>query len=156
MPPGNAFTLPIRICFGVSRRLGLAFAVVHAGAVGITLSMGVAWWSTVALLIGVVLSAVWCYRWHFVHRGDAITEVLSLPDGRWLITTARPTLSPAVLLPNSLVLPWLTVLVFRLEDGRRRAVLLLPDNVEENAFRRLRVRLRYPVANSKDDPLPPV
>lgn len=46
--------------------------------------------------------------------------------------------------PGSFVAPWLTVVRWRAEGGwRDRTILLLPDMVEAEAFRRLRVLLRW-------------
>jgi hypothetical protein len=42
--------------------------------------------------------------------------------------------------PDSFGQPWLTALLFSFADGRRRTLLLLPNNTEADAFRRLRVR----------------
>lgn len=54
------------------------------------------------------------------------------------------------LLGSSFVSPWLTVLKIR-PDGRRLAVslVILPDAVEREAFRRLRVLLRWKCAQAK-------
>ena len=56
-------------------------------------------------------------------------------DGHW---------SPATVLRSSFVLPWLVVLHLRLE-GRRLMlpVVLLPDSMGNDDFRRLRVWLRW-------------
>lgn len=44
---------------------------------------------------------------------------------------------------DTLVLPWLVVLNMKSDLGMRRSVLLLPDSLPAEAFRRLRVQLRH-------------
>jgi toxin CptA len=61
-------------------------------------------------------------------------------DNRWKIMPTENI--PAVLLPHSLVFPWLTILNFRLASGRRRSVMIFADAMDAETFRRLRVRLK--------------
>lgn len=46
---------------------------------------------------------------------------------------------------DTLVLPWLVVVNMKDDLGVRRSVLLLPDSLSEEDFRRLRVQLRHGV-----------
>ncbi len=62
-------------------------------------------------------------------------------ENNWLLTTQNIT-SKAVLLSESLVSPVLVILLFRLDCGRRQSVLIWPDSVHADVFRRLRVRLK--------------
>ncbi|MGH8489064.1 MAG: hypothetical protein ACREXS_09435, partial [Gammaproteobacteria bacterium] len=81
------------------------------------------------------MSFGWSWYWHVLHRGDAVTEAVLYSDGSWLVTTAKRGTIAARLASDSFAQPWLTVLLFAFEDGRRRTLLLLPDNVEADAFR---------------------
>ncbi len=59
---------------------------------------------------------------------------------QWNREGERPDLN---LLPGAYVTPWCVILNFRAVGARRsRSLVLCPDGVEEQALRRLRVRLR--------------
>jgi len=75
----------------------------------------------------------WTLQWHA--RGDW-----------WLGEPGARGPLPARLLPGGLHHGRLTVLVFRLADGRRVAALLGPGNLPPAEWRRLRVRLGWPGA----------
>lgn len=61
---------------------------------------------------------------------------------------------PVALLPGSIVNPWLSTIRYRSETGKRAGTLvLLPDSLAEDDFRRLRVWLKWKaVARMSNDP----
>ncbi len=59
----------------------------------------------------------------------------------WLIRQAQGE-EWASLLPGSVVSPFFTLLRFRTDAGAHRASVLLPDNIDAQTFRRLRVMLK--------------
>ena len=63
-------------------------------------------------------------------------------SGQWLIVDPSGTESRADLRATSVLWPALVGLDFRLESGGRRSVLLLRDSLDQETFRRLKVRLR--------------
>lgn len=138
---------PIRLHPGRSKWLAGYVLAVHLGAIVTLLPVSLPWPGKLFIAAAIVLSGIWSYRRHVSLSGDAITEVLLKADGTWIVTTGARGALPAKLAPGCLVQPWLTVLVFRLANGRYRSVLLTQDNVDSNAFRRLRVRLRYWIGN---------
>lgn len=148
--PVAAFIAPIHISLGPSRWLGLGLAIAYGGA-GLAI-LALAWpgWTKILLEFIVIAGWVRAFRWHVQHRGDAIIALDATAEGEWIVTTARRGKCRGMLARDSVVLPWLTVLIFKLEDGRRRSVVLLPDNVDVHSFRRLRVRLRYPMEPEKE------
>ncbi|HSD44182.1 MAG TPA: protein YgfX [Burkholderiales bacterium] len=68
---------------------------------------------------------------------------LSNPAGVWLSAEMRRAAVPA---------GWLAVLAARDANGRSRFAVILPDSVEPEAFRRLRVWLRWRVAATRPEP----
>ncbi len=124
----------------------MELAIAYGGAMMVILPLDLPGW--IKFLLEIIVSADWvrAFRWHVQHQGDAITGFILQPEGEWIVTTAKRGDSRGRLAQDSVVLSWLTVLVFRLEDGRRCAAVVLPDNVDREGFRRLRVRLRYPRA----------
>jgi len=138
----GAFT-PVTVAPGASRRLAQALVLIHAAAAGVLALSPVPVTVRLLLLAGVLLGALQAWRAHVVHRGDAIVRVAIGPSHVWLVTTRMRPAMRARLRPGNLVAPWLTVLSFELEDGRRRSVLILPDNVPAREFRRLRALVRH-------------
>lgn len=140
----TAFDAPIRLPLGSSRWLAGGLAVAYGGAMAVILPLDLPGWAK--FLLELILIAGWIrtFRWHVQHQGDAITELIAQAEGEWIVTTAKTGECRGRLAQDSVVLPWLTVLVFKLEDGRRRSAVLLPDNVDVEGFRQLRVRLRHP------------
>jgi toxin CptA len=141
----TGFTDPIRLRPRASARLAIGLVVTHAGAAAIAALLAWPIWARVLLVIFVSSSLLWSLAWHVLHRGDAAMEAVLQADGSWILETGQVEARPATLAADSLVTPQLTVLVFRLADGRRRSLLLLPDNIDPDSFRRLRVRLRFPL-----------
>ncbi len=113
-------------------------AVLHAAALALLAAeSGVLEWWLAGLLPAVLLSGWRVHVGHQPARGLRLTG-----DGRWFLRLQEGVETPARLLLPVLVHPALTILRFRCEDGCRRTVLLLGDSVDEDAWRRLRVRLR--------------
>jgi hypothetical protein len=105
--------------------------------------------ATVTVLV-VLVSGLWrC-------TGRGVPALLHVGIDRGMTVTGRDGRSRAgVILDNSYVGAWLTTIVWR-ADGIRwwrpaRTIVVLPDTLPEDEFRRLRVVLRYgrPVAVGK-------
>ena len=113
-------------------------AVLHAAALVLLLAeSGVLGWWLAGLVPAVLASGWWVHVPHQPVRGLRLTG-----DGRWFLRLQEGVEVEAQLAQPVLVHPGLTILRFRCGDGRARSVLLLGDSVDENAWRRLRVRLR--------------
>ncbi len=116
-------------------RLGV---VLHAAALMLLMaeSEALGWWLA-GLMPAVLASGWWVHVTHQPVRGLRLTG-----EGRWFLRLQEGVETEAQLVLPVLVHPGLTILRFRGGDGRARTVLLLGDSVDENAWRRLRVRLR--------------
>jgi hypothetical protein len=72
-------------------------------------------------------------------RGD---QALVWEEGnRWRLTLRSGHETGASLRPFVFLQPWLVILHFRRDDGRASRLVLLPDMLDEDSCRRLRVRL---------------
>jgi hypothetical protein len=140
------FTGPIRLRPKGSALLATGIACSHTGALVIVALLPWPAWAQVSVAMLLSGSLLWSFAWHVLHRGDAVTEAILLGDGSWRVRAGHAEPVSATLAHDSLVTPYLTVLVFKLADGRRRSLLMLPDNIEPETFRRLRLRLRFPLA----------
>lgn len=102
-----------------------------------------------ALLLITFWSWYRAHRLHCQHRGPkAIRRLQWQSDGHWLLENRQQQNLPATLLPSSYLHPRLLILNFKLQDGGRRNVLLLPDSLDAQTLRRLRSRLRIEAASS--------
>jgi toxin CptA len=132
----------VRVHLRPSRSLAAAVIVSHAAALGAVVFT----LPTVAAMVagaGVALSALEHLR-QALHRtplsvvglefgADAKVAVAG-PAGEWSVATLKSVAVPA---------PWLAVATMRDSAGQRRAVVVLPDAIDPEAFRRLRVWLRW-------------
>ncbi len=140
----TGFTGPIRIRPESSVFLAIGLALAHLGALLIAALLPWPGWAKLVLALSLAASLCWSLAWHVWRRGDAIIEAILHGDGSWTVETRQAEALAATLAPDSLVTLPLTVLVFTLAAGRRRALLVLPDTIDPETNRRLRVRLRFP------------
>jgi hypothetical protein len=88
----------------------------------------------------IVLSWLWNHALHAARRADrSLVSLVWLADGEWRLTERGGATRSGRLRWDSYAHPWLTVLNFT--GARRCSVVLLPDSLDPETFRRLRVRL---------------
>lgn len=100
---------------------------------------------SVRLLLGLMIAAS-LYRNLRVHvllnAPRSLLRLVWEASGKWRVWDAYGREHPASLAPDFYVHPRLVILSLKLEGMGRRAVLLLPDSLDSDALRRLRVRLK--------------
>ena len=79
-------------------------------------------------------------------------------DDRWMLATENGKSLIATLCSASFVHPWITIINLKVEDApwysRYRNLILVPDNINAENFRRLRIRLRwYSTPNPDNSPV---
>lgn len=91
-----------------------------------------------------LLLAVAAHAWWSVHnaRSLAIARLELSAAQHWHVVFCDGCRLAARFKRSSWVSPFLTAITLACADGVERQVVLLPDMVEADAFRRLRVRLR--------------
>jgi toxin CptA len=132
---------PIEIPLQTSRRLVAILATAHLLAVMILWSLPLRWTMQSSISAVVIVSAALSLR-HAMRPQVVALRVnvkgelfIQQCDGDWL---------EATLLGSSFVAPYLTILNLRLSNKRwPQHVLLMPDVVQADAFRRLRVWLKW-------------
>jgi hypothetical protein len=97
----------------------------------------------VVLLLGVGVSLHHTWRMHLGAR--RITRVTWRAGDEWVLETADGETHHAHLAPQPFVSAQAVVLRLRTEQGSR-ALVLLPDGLDTDSLRRLRVRLRLEAA----------
>lgn len=100
--------------------------------------------ATLVALLTLVVVAGGRYRRDGRDRpGDVTALVLGSRD-TWRVRLRSGAVLQAKPTREALVGPALTVLRLECSDGQKRELVLLPDSVRAEAWRRLRVRLRFP------------
>lgn len=74
------------------------------------------------------------------------TQLVLNQAGEWWLSIGSGDTFPVILKPVTFVHPLLVVLIFKGETGSYR-VILTPDTIDPDTFRRLRVRLRFRNSN---------
>jgi toxin CptA len=135
----------LRIDIRRSRQLALLLGAVHAAALALALAAGLPWWANGLMAVTVVASAARAIALHAWHSLRASLVALELSDDCTLkVQDHRGEWRDAGLLRSSFVTPRLTVLNLRLDGARlARHIIIVPDRVDAEAFRRLRVLLRW-------------
>ena len=126
-----------------SRTLAGAVAALHLLAGAAILAAALDWPYRAALLCTVAASLVLSLR----RRQGA---VLRCQDDGGLAIRRGDDWAPVRLLPDTLVWPWLAVLRYRIDERRATTLAVLPDSLEKDDFRRLRVWLRWGAETKRD------
>ena len=136
---------PIRISLAVSNRLRIALALAHGAGILAWWMVQETWWMR-GIGTAALVSSAWWYDVKL--RRPQLTAIEADDTGYRVLW--RGTWQPAEVL-EALITSQLTVINFR-SQGRRLDAILLPDNVEAEAYRRLRVWLRWGKIKSDTEP----
>jgi hypothetical protein len=131
-----AYASPLVLEPGHSRYLIGYLVVIHALALAVLVApLNLSLALRVILTGVVVISFIWQMTRRRPHR--LIWEA----DGEWQLLYGNGNEYTGQLRPDSYVSTLLVILRFRLEQGGRCTVVMLPDMLDSESFRRLRVRL---------------
>jgi hypothetical protein len=143
---GSAFESAIRIEYRPSSYVAALLAIAHLGALAAVALAGIPFWCK-ALAAGLVAASLLrgLRGWLREFR-DPAPPVLQL-NGRdeWHLLRANGS-DPMSRGTECVVLPWLVVLHLRDSARADRFFILAPDSLPPQVLRRLRVRLRFPLA----------
>lgn len=142
----NAAPPALRLELRPSRRLGFVLGLGHGIAAVAVLATGLPPWVAVALLVPIAASCAYCLHHAAFLRSGASIVVLEIGENDEVrCQSRRGEWFSARISDSSFVSPLLTVINLEIA-GRRAArnVVIVPDGVDADDFRRLRVRLRWP------------
>ena len=147
------YATPLSLELKPSRTLFRILTLMHLGAAGMLFATSLPGWTTACVLVLVLGSYMSLVARHALLRVPGSVRWLRWDKGNhWRVCALNGNEYSASLRPDSFVSPWLTVLLLRPESGGRlRNVVLLPDMLDAEAFRHLRVRLRLEQAILKGD-----
>ena len=134
----------VRVPFRPSRTLPAAILLAHLLAASGLFLAGVPYWPALAGCAAIGASAAW--RIFLAIRRRDLSAVLELSADGSCAITGMPGLSGGTLRADSVALRWLVIL--RLDGARSRgarSLVLLPDSMGAEDWRRLRVFLRWGV-----------
>src|ERR1700739_767821 len=122
-----------------SVRAVVGLSLLHMAAVVLVVVAHLPKW--LALGMALLFLASWLpLRRHpaFGYGPRALTHLILHAGGGWTVESAKEGREDAELLAGSVVQSWVIVLNFRLKSGRRRSRVLLGDELDADALRRLR------------------
>ncbi len=132
--------LPLTLSLRRSRRLTVRLAAAHAMAAAAVLPLSLPWWLKIVLLTA-ILGSTW--RSLIRLRGPRrICRLTLKDDGQLAFSRADGSAGEARLHPQTTVMAFLCVLLLRVR-GRVEALVLLPDALDAEDFRQLRLWLRW-------------
>ena len=145
---GSAFERPIRIEYRPSPRVVTVLAIMHLGALAAVAISGMPGWAKFCAAALIAAALFRLARQWLREFQDPVPPTLLL-NGRdeWRLLRRRGS-ERLTAGTDSLSLPGLTILHLRDEAGSNRFFILAPDNAPADILRRLRVRLRFPVARA--------
>jgi hypothetical protein len=133
------------VALGASRAIGAAIGVATMATLCLVLSLPLRGWMHGALC-ALLLAWAWiAFQVIALRRGPyAVTEVRLAPDLVLVVCRGDGRLVAGHVRSSTYVAAWLTSIVWRPDGGRvSRAILIAPDMLPAEDFRRLRVMLRY-------------
>ena len=138
-----AYASPLVLEPGNSRYLIFYLIVVHVLALTVLVSplnLPVLVRFTLVVMLGINFTWYW-YRLR-LNDPARIVRLVWQADDDWTIYCNDSTEQLAQLRPETYETRWLVILHWQLAQGGRRSLIILPDMLERQCFRRLRVRLR--------------
>jgi hypothetical protein len=139
MPPS------VHVVFKPSRIAGAGLGVLAAATIALTMAMPLEPWLQAVLVAAVATWAGGSFHVAALQRGrHAVTEIRVAPDLMLVACMGDGHLVAGYVRAATYVGAWITTIVWR-PDGRRisRTIVVLPDMLPAEDFRRLRVMLRY-------------
>lgn len=128
---------------GASPRLVVVLAAVHLGAVPCSFANNLPLAAQCLLVACVLLGAARHMALHGLRRARrSVVRLVWDGHGRWRLLQRDGALLDVSLEHGAYVHPELLILPFRTRSGERRSVLVVPDMVDADTLRRLRIRLR--------------
>jgi hypothetical protein len=139
MPPS------VHVVLAPSRIAGAGIGILAAATIALIILLPLQPVLQMAAVAALVAWAAWSFHVDALHRGQfAVTEVRVAPDLILVACMGDGRLVAGHVRAATYVGAWVTTIVWR-PDGWRlsRAILVLPDMLPAEDFRRLRVMLRY-------------
>ena len=140
------YATPLLLEPGPSRSLRAWLVVIHVVAIILLPSLSLPAGAGLILLLLILFSL-----WHTIRRHpDSVSAVLWSETRSCRLSLASGQDVEARLMPQVFILPWLVIMRFKSDRKRLHQLVLLPDMLESEVFRRLRVRLMIELNQAAD------
>lgn len=117
--------------------------LVHLTALLVMPMLNLSVWLILIFVAALGINLYHGWRRHVWHtHPQAIQSVTWQGTDELTVTLHSGRTLPATLVQRALLLPWLVIFHFRVAGQPDRSLLITPDMLPEDTFRRLRVRLR--------------
>jgi toxin CptA len=128
-----------------SRQLAAALTLLHLGALACLVPLALALWLKAPAVLALLASLVFMLRRSaLLAASDSIVALVPKDDGMIRYVLGDGEEIEAEVLPDTTVYRFAAVVLLRAPGARRvRSVLVLPDSMDAEAFRHLRVWLRW-------------
>ena len=127
-----------------SRYLAAVLVVVHGSALAVLFPLTLPVWARTALAIVILFSLAYHLRRDALLSSRIAVMALLLEEEQAVLTLRGGDQLAGQVLRTTLVTPFLTVLNVRPQGARlARSVVILPDSMDAETFRQLRVRLKW-------------
>jgi hypothetical protein len=135
----------VHVVLGPSRIIAAGIGIAALATLGVVLSMTLPAWLQSALCVTIILWALGAFRVAALRRSTlAVTELRLMADRTVVACMGDGRLVAGHLRDATYVGAWVTCVVWRADGAHwSRAVLVVPDMLPREDFRRLRVMLRY-------------
>ena len=140
------YATPLLLEPGPSHSLRAWLVVIHVVAILLLPSLSLPAGAGLILLLLILFSL-----WHTIRRhSDSVSAVLWSEARSCRLSLASGQDIEARLMPQVFILPWLVIMRFKSDRKRLHQLVLLPDMLEPEVFRRLRVRLMIELNQAVD------
>ncbi len=136
------YATPLRLELGRSRRVWLCLTLLHGAPLVMLPFMQLPSMPTLLVALVLLLSYLRYRRlYSLTDNPDSVRTLVWGPADRLQLTLACGRRETASLLPQVFVQHWLVILHLNQNMNRSRHLIVLPDMLDTESFRRLRVRL---------------
>ncbi len=128
----------LHVSLGRSRYLLLLNLIIHGLAFIASVANALPWWSRVLIFASVLASLYFSSKRYGLFGGISRIEIRFVEHRGWSLRIDENDFFSVVLLPSSVIIPWITILHFK-TDRKVIPVVVFRDSLERDDFRRLRV-----------------
>ena len=140
------YATPLHLEIGPSRLLGRWVMLVHGVPLLLWPVLQPAGWLILAVASTLLFSLTRSWQLQVSrHHPDAVCSMMWGEDTGCLLGLHSGEQEKVSLCAQAFILPWLVILHFNNRQGRKKYLVLLPDMVDREVFRRLRVRLKLEI-----------
>ncbi|HAJ92249.1 MAG TPA: hypothetical protein DCO71_06495 [Gammaproteobacteria bacterium] len=140
------YATPLHLDIGPSRLLGGWVILVHGMPLLMWPVLQSGSWLVLAVFSALLFSLVRSWRLQVSrHHPDAVCSMVWRAEKDCLLGLHSGEQAKVSMRPRAFILPWLVILHFNSRQRRMRHLVLLPDMLDREVFRKLRVRLKVEI-----------